>query len=114
MRAGAAWPRMPISISRPERARFRRNVGHADIFLQKRRRAAAGDAARFASRQRHRIAVAPDALVEHLEAHQLALDAGSAFARASTSLPRKRPFSSLQIQPRPASSGVVVSSISCP
>ena len=72
MRAGAACPRMPISISAPTALVVRRNVSHADIFLQKRRGAAAGDASSFVPADEHRVTVAPDALIEHLEADKLA------------------------------------------
>jgi hypothetical protein len=61
----------------------------------------------------HRIAVAADALVQHFKADQLALNANLFFAaQLKRYLPRNGAFSSLQIQAKPASQGVVVSSIS--
>ena len=60
---------------------LRRNVGHADIFFQEWRGAAAGDAASFASGDQYRVAVAADALIEHFEADELARQAGFFLAR---------------------------------
>src|SRR5580700_4472740 len=66
---------------RADSARLRRDVGHADIFLQERRGAPAGDAARFLAADPHGVAVASNALIEHFKADELARNAGFFLAR---------------------------------
>src|ERR1700693_1670065 len=59
---------------RSDAARARRDIGHPNIFLQTGRRTAAGYTSRFLAGNHHRISVAADAPVKHLESDQLAFD----------------------------------------
>ena len=87
---------------RSDGARFRRNIGHADIFLQKRRgpplvtRPASWPPIRQDSRRGRCVYRAS-------RSRRVYAAARIASAARAASLPRKRAFSSLQIQPSPAS-----------
>ena len=59
------------------------------------------------------IAVARDAVADHLEADELA-GQGRSLDFSSAARPTKSPFCSFTTQPRPASMGLVVSSMSLP
>src|SRR5580704_19578370 len=59
---------------RPDGARCRRDVRHSYIFLQERRRTTTCYAPCFATRNRNRISVAANALIEHFESYKLACE----------------------------------------